>query len=397
MPGRIVIDGVVREFFFHRPFGWRFWLRAALEKGRGGLPLVVMFPEGYVSDRRGGRRPEDPEHFLLRWPLSEAWELDPNTVFTPRPAGDPLEDPPGALRYWDDQFFVLAVYPVGWRGLPKTDLNDVPLVGYPQRRTGAWNPGGFTPNEQPQRDVVAVHRILELMEHDLVQQYQLGPITTAFDADRKFLFGRGDGGMMALRLAHEDPSGTWAAIWVTGASMGGKASGLLGEEEVRNDPAAGTPPNRFALSLFAHHGGDDIDVPPTASEDDAPPDFARSVGRTEELVEAGVPAIDAPRYATRYLVLEELLAAYRRLNDLDRAPGLLEPARGVYFWPPAPQLNATRTRWGGPPVSVTHYHDPDMDHFNYYDHAAYFTPRDIWAFFKAHPRTRLPQPVVRQP
>jgi hypothetical protein len=66
------------------------------------------------------------------------------------------------------------------------------------------------------------------MEHDLVQQYQLGPITTAFDADRKFLFGRGDGGMMALRLAHEDPNGTWAAIWVTGASMGGKASGLDG-------------------------------------------------------------------------------------------------------------------------------------------------------------------------
>jgi hypothetical protein len=151
VPGRIVIDGVVREFFFHRPFGWRFWLRAALEKGRGGLPLVVMFPEGYVSDRRGGRRPEDPEHFLLRWPLSEAWELDPNTVFTPRPAGDPLEDPPGALRYWDDQFFVLAVYPVGWRGLPKTDeQRRAPRRTPPPRAAPApGTPAGSPPTSSP--------------------------------------------------------------------------------------------------------------------------------------------------------------------------------------------------------------------------------------------------------
>jgi hypothetical protein len=35
-----------------------------------------------------------------------------------------------------------------------------------------------------------------------------------------------------------------------------------------------------------------------------------------------------------------------------------------------------------------------MDHFNYYDLPPYFTPREIWEFFKAHPRTRLPQPIV---
>jgi poly(3-hydroxybutyrate) depolymerase len=384
VPGRIVIDGVVREFFFHRPIGWRFWLRAALEKGRGGLPLVVMFPEGYVSDRRGGRRPEDPEHFLLRWPLSEAWELDPNTVFTPRPAGDPLEDPPGALRYWDDQFFVLAVYPAGWRGLPKSDLNDVPLVGYPQRRTGAWNPGGFTPNEQPQRDVVAVRRILELMEHDLVQQYQLGPITTAFDLDRKYLFGRGDGGMMALRLAHEDPNGTWAAIWVTGASMGGKASGLDAEELVRNDPSSSYPVGS-GISLFAHHGRGDIDVPPFPDSLDLDR-TGLSVGRRDELHEAGILLETAARYATRYLPLDDLLEAYRTVNRLDgsprtsREPGVAGPRA------------ATRRQWGRPPLSVVHYDDPDMDHFDYYDLTTpYFTPRQIWEFFKKHPRTGVRQ------
>jgi poly(3-hydroxybutyrate) depolymerase len=390
MPGRIVIDGVVREFFFHRPFGWRFWLRTALEKGRGGLPLVVMFPEGYVSDRRGGRRPEDPEQFILRWPLAQAWELDPNTVFTPRPPGDPLEDPPGVERYWDDQFFVLAVYPAGWRGLPKTDEHDVVPTdpGFPLlRRTGGWNPGGFTPNEQPQRDVRAVHRILELMERDLVQQYQLTPTTTAFDLDRKYLFGRGDGGMMALRLAHEDPNGTWAAIWVTGASMGGKASGLFGEEVVRNVPAPSWPVG-YGLSLFAHHGGRDLDVPLAASRQTGPEDLdgtLLSVGRRDELVEAGMLVDKAAEYATHYLPLEELLEAYRIVNRLDRSlrnsrePGVAGPT------------TATRRQWGRPPLSVVHYDDPDMDHFDYYDRATpYFTPRQIWEFFKKHPRTPLP-------
>jgi hypothetical protein len=56
---------------------------------------------------------------------------------------------------------------------------------------------------------------------------------------------------------------------------------------------------------------------------------------------------------------------------------------------PAPQPPAGSG--AGRPLSVVHYDDPDMDHFDYYDRATpYFTPRQIWEFFKKHPRTPLP-------
>ena len=106
MPGRLVMNGVQREFMFHKPAGWRYWLRRRWDNPAGpqGLPLLVAYPEGYVTDRLGGRRPEDPEHFQLRWPFANLWE--PESPFVPRP-----DDLPGATHHLDDQFFILRPPP----------------------------------------------------------------------------------------------------------------------------------------------------------------------------------------------------------------------------------------------------------------------------------------------
>ena len=131
MPGRLVMNGVQREFMFHKPAGWRYWLKRRWDNPAGpqGLPLLVAYPEGYVTDRLGGRRPEDPEHFQLRWPFANLWE--PESPFVPRP-----DDLPGATHHLDDQFFILVPFPYGWFDLPKTDRNDavsVPSGGAPQK------------------------------------------------------------------------------------------------------------------------------------------------------------------------------------------------------------------------------------------------------------------------
>lgn len=378
MPGRLVMNGVQREFMFHKPAGWRYWLKRRWDNPAGpqGLPLLVAYPEGYVTDRLGGRRPEDPEHFQLRWPFANLWE--PESPFVPRP-----DDLPGATHHLDDQFFILVPFPYGWFDLPKTDRNDavVSTQNYPTRRAGAWNPGGptpFTPNEDPQDDVAFVNLVMRLMDQEL--SIQAGrPEVSVFDPDRRFLFGRGDGGMMALRQIHEDPPDTWAAAWIQSGAIGGRQDMRGVWPVVRNSPDPLGVATR-GTSLVAHHGVADLDVPAAGDVGD----IVLSEGRVLELVEAGMLEYDARNFASGYTSLATMIHDFRSLNRLLGAAAEGEKVLGVGG------TIIQQTRWGAPPLSVIRYLDPGMDHWNFYNEVRpSVTPADIWAFFKAHPRTRL--------
>jgi hypothetical protein len=89
-------------------------------------------------------------------------------------------------------------------------------------------------------------------------------------------------------------------------------------------------------------------------------------------------------WSTGYLSLATMIRDFRSLNRLLNAPPENEKVAGVGG------TIIQQTRWGAPPLSVIRYLDPGMDHWNFYaNDPPSVTPADIWAFFKAHPRTRL--------
>ena len=46
MPYTLVHQGVIRDFDFYAPPGWQHWVGKAWERGRIGLPLVVVVHAG---------------------------------------------------------------------------------------------------------------------------------------------------------------------------------------------------------------------------------------------------------------------------------------------------------------------------------------------------------------
>jgi poly(3-hydroxybutyrate) depolymerase len=344
MPYQLVQDGLVREFRLFVPIGWPYWVeRAFTEDGRNGLPLVIAM--------HGGG--QDPDTLSDDWPF--------HTLINPTDNAN-----------WEDRFFVL--YPHGFAATTWVDLprghGYVPLRG--------WNTGFAGENLPEQNDVSfirnAIAAVEELLQAELAR---VGIGHAPIDTDRRFLFGYSQGGMMTYKLAHGMPD-YFAALWVMSAAYGGRAhEGLT--HTITNDPQGSS-----SLSLFAHHGEDDVVVPPGPRDD--PAGRALSTSSRALYVATGLAAVDADAYAGSFRHLDAAVAEFKLYNDC-------EPT--AYSSTTEADLGGTNTsekdvfrRTGNPAnPEVIVYRDPTMGHTGFIGNMhQYFDHGDVWEFFKSHPR-----------
>lgn len=342
MPFQLIQDGLLREFRFYAPAAWQYWVkRAADEDGRNGLPLVIAL--------HGGG--QDPEAF------SEDWSF--HTLINPTSSTN-----------WEDRFFVL--YPHGFGTLT---VANQPLRG--------WN-SGFSGGGLPAQDDVkflrsAVAAIENLLRAELEQA---GMRYCPIDADRRFLFGYSNGGMMAYKLAHDVPD-TFAALWVMSAAYGGRSHEGL-NATVTNDPQGSS-----SVSLFAHHGEADVVIPPGPRND--------PTGREPNSIEHGVYTAVGLQASEADIVV----GSVRNLAAAVDSYILYNNCEPNWFAESATELDInggntsrkyTFRQDGNPPnPEVIVYRDPVMAHTGFTAPAAprYFDAADVWDFFKAHPRVTL--------
>lgn len=344
---QLLHDGVLREFELFAPTGWPYWLQQAhAQDGREGLPLVVAL--------HGGG--ETPQTFGAHWPFFRL--LDPTCA-------DHL---PG----WEDKFYVL--YPFGSSSSPRTACAPPGAAdGEPLR---GWNTG-FSGDIMPARDdvsfvVAAIGAAETMLQAELDR---LGIVLPAVDEDRRFAFGYSMGGMMAYRLAHEVPD-LLAALWVMAGTIGGRAHDGL------TDLVVNAPTGR-GVSLFVHHGGSDIVVPPGGGIGGSP-DPILSVASLARY--AALPAADAAAYATSVLPVEEAVRIVVEHDGLPSTPVLTVLAASLGPLPASSHRIYTAGALGdNPTVSV--YRDPSMAHTGFATSSnRYFLPADVWDFFRRHPR-----------
>ena len=342
MPYQLAHDGVVREFELFTPIGWEYWVeRAFAEDGRNGLPLVIAL-------HGGGQMPAT---FAEQWPFP-LLNYDPNSA------------------NWEDRFFVL--YPYGFASTPRLD-------GEPAR---GWNTGFSGLYTEGRDDVgflrTAVAAVEEMLRSALARA---GIRRDPIDRDRRFLFGYSMGGMMAYRMVHEVPD-VFAALWVVSSAIGGRANEGL-TRTVTNDPRGTT-----SVSLFAHHGDNDLIVPPGPVGD--------PTGRAQSLVSVllhsatGVPAADAAIHADSVRHLEAAVVGYISHNDCEPAPFSTSSTEPDLAGGTTSERRVFRQASGSSNPEVVVYRDPAMDHEGFTSSAnRYFRPADVWDFFKAHPRVGL--------
>jgi poly(3-hydroxybutyrate) depolymerase len=361
MPFQVVHDGVVREFALFAPVGWQTWWRQQWESNGRGLPLVVAL--------HGGG--QDPAVFATQWPFPPIW----------------LDDDP------ENKFFLL--YPFGFA------LADD--AGGPVR---SWNTG--MTSESDRDDVGFIQAAIAAADDFLRKQvvseglFSYVP-ASAFDQDRKYLFGYSAGGMMAYRLVSEMENGSWAAMWVMESSFGGTPHAGFTQQfpVVEHAPPIGP----FAISLFAHHGGADDLVPAggfTQRSGTNPSLFAERAlsgkmkpdeGDNNDPVRAGrLQDADANDLAPAFRTLAGAFHAFKEANFLTgqeafrNGPDIHGGFTSVLqSSPPTPLLQLNQVN----PV-VARYLDPLLEHTGYWEEAGnlhYFTAPVVWSFFKAHPRT----------
>lgn len=350
IPGTFVFDGVVREYLLRAPPGWQQALAEALAAGRAGLPLLVALHGGRIGfslDLTGDL--DDPEQFQA--------EFDFSALGRPAAPGDP--------RSWQDQCFVLYPYALGSFDRYRESAEDTRLPPY---RWGAWNPG-WSPNDSPVDDDRFVLALIEHLDRKLSRQYrpEVGdPVTSVFDPLRRFLFGRSNGAMMALRLVATAP-GFWAAAFVLSGAIGGSPNGLdpTAGPAVFNDPDPWpfAIPTGAGVSLFAVHGGADEHVPP-----------GRHVNphRSQLVSDLQPPVPDPEAFAPRYAPIADLIDAYRQLAGLTGSPTVVERPGESKRW--------TWRRANG--VEVVEHRELRKGHFDAYPR---FDARFVWDWLRDHP------------
>ncbi len=352
IPGTFVFEGVVREYVLRAPIGWQEALNATLanDPNRLGLPLLVAFHGGRVGfDPSLVGDLDDPEQFQRDWRFPRVWEPDA-----------------GQDRRWEDQCFVLYPYALGAFDLPRAS----PLEVMAPRRWGAWNPG-WSPNDTPVGDDRFVNALIEHLSATLLTRYRperrgAPELTTVFDPDRRFLFGRGNGGMMALRMVATSPQDTWAAAFVLSAAIGGSPDllGLQPQPLIFNDPDDGVTTTARGVSLFAVHGELDTHVPPGRHGDPVHPELASDLSP---------PGLNPATFTPQYSPMSDLIHAYRRYAGIGREATLTSPPGQGRRW--------TSRRSNG--VEVVEHRDPLKGHFDDYPR---FDARFVWDWFREHPR-----------
>jgi poly(3-hydroxybutyrate) depolymerase len=343
MSGNIIVNGLNREFAFFEPVGWeRAVERLVNQENYAGLPLVIALHAGAA----------DPATFAANWPFYQL-----------------VRDPGANLA---DLFFVVYPYAYAYGG-------DTPSTPAPR----CWNfeySAHFWPNIN---DVAFIVALEEMLEAWLLARLEASGIeaTTAFDPDRKYLFGISAGGMMAQRLQHERSS-KYAAIWVQSASFGGRTHM---DEDLAEDVLH--PPYGVAgISLFHHHGLEDVNVVPGDDQDDDV--VMQSVVSTNTFITyGGLNQTNADRYARGDFSVETELDDYRDYNGTEFLSTLTSQ-------PSVEGNDSTHYKWRidcetENPI-VEYYADPDMNHSNFQTmETPYFDETDVWAWFKAHPRVIL--------
>jgi hypothetical protein len=206
-----------------------------------------------------------------------------------------------------------------------------------------------------------------------------------FDPDRRFLFGYSNGAMLAHRLVSQ-MTDHWAALWAMSGTCGGKANiGVSTDADgVVNLPREG----RYAVSLFAHHGDQDITVPPG---DWGADDFDYQTPQLPDkgylmYALAGFPtALD---YRPGYLPLAQASRGYRTCNNLEGQ----SPFRDRVGLGGASTAKSKSWPDGENPddhnPTVVIYRDYQMCHTNFTkdESKRYFFEKDVWRFFNRHHR-----------
>ncbi len=358
IPGTFVFEGMVREYVLRVPPGWQQALTEArnADPNRLGLPLLVAFHGGRIGF--GLSVPgdlDDPAQFQRDWDFPSVWAPQP-----------------GQERRFEDQCFVLYPY-----GLGATDVYQAAPRGskLPPRRWGAWNPGQvFTPNDTPTDDPRFVLALIAHLDARLLARYRAErggapDLASVFDPERRFLFGRSNGGMMALRMVARSPIDTWAAVFVISAAIGGSPNAEGYPPPLTfNDPDDGATPTARGVSLFAVHGELDTHVPPGRHGNPTHPEL------TSDLAP---PVMDAVYFTPSYAPLSDLIHAYRRFAGIGREATLTRiPPGDVRRW--------TSRRPNG--VEVVEYRDATRGHF---DDFSPIDARFVWEFLRDHPRPEV--------
>jgi len=339
MAFQLIQDDVVREFRLYAPIGWPYWVaKAAAEGGRNGLPLVVAL--------HGGG--QDPEQFSDDWPF--------HTLINPTSSTN-----------WEDRFFVL--YP---HGFATTMLADQPLRG--------WNTGFAGESIPVPNDVAFISKAVRTVENLLQRELQeIGLNKAPIDVDRRFLFGYSMGGMMAYKLAHELPD-QFAALWVMSSAIGGRAHD--GRTPTVTNDAQGT----HKLSLFAHHGDQDVVVPPGPGLD---PTGTQINSIAHALYQAaGMPTTNADDYVGSVRNLNAAIEIYKLHNDCEPTAFSSSTTEADIGGGTGSQQYVFRQAGGAPNPEVIVYRDPVLEHTGLTATGAprYFDQADVWEFFKSHPR-----------
>jgi len=451
MPYTLIYDGVMREFDFYAPPGWQYWVGEAWKQGRRGLPLIValhgggedplvfqedwFFPRVWDLGLDSAGNPSDPvspgdkrcleNQFFVLFPYGQGWMtkslfdrafglIEPPTIpkLPPIPELPTIPElPPNLLNFQN------------WLNLLANSLNllhgaDLRPLYHDTRTVRAFDPGfagsgplvddvGFI---KAARDAMNDRLKWELgkaadgLPGDFPWEYMAAKLPTGevvtttvssidlFDPNRRFLFGYSNGAMLAHRLVSQMPD-HWAALWAMSGTCGGKPNFGVSTDNDRvvNLPADGL----YAVSLFAHHGDQDITVPPgdwgADDFDYQTPQFPDKGYLTYAI--AGFPgALD---YLPGYLPLTQASRGYRAYNNREgESPFRHRVGLGgastaeSKSWPDGENPDASNP-------TVVIYRDSQMDHTNFTQNVdkRYFFEKDVWRFFNRHHRVfRPPSP-----
>lgn len=207
-----------------------------------------------------------------------------------------------------------------------------------------------------------------------------------FDPIRIHLFGYSQGGMLAHRLAHEDPN-RYASMWVQSASIGGQAHDG-GASNIYGPPVVFPPTTIYSMSYFHHHGQLDESVVPGGGESDPPNASLESQADFDG--PGGLSTAQALKYRrTDYPAMRAVSEYYYHngagystvhTNQPDRNGGTAS-THTIWSPPGGPNSNPT----------VHYYLDPTMDHTNFTNASSnrYFQATNVWSWFESHWRVSL--------
>jgi len=178
-----------------------------------------------------------------------------------------------------------------------------------------------------------------------------------------------------------ESSTQFAALWAQSASFGGQAhDGGNGDDF--GPPVSFPPVQTSAMSYFHHHGALDTNVVPGGGPNGAP---NRGAASQQAYEDNGLLLPQAQRYARTDLPALAAIQAYRDHNG----------ANALTTNPNQPSINGSNTstvqQWrralGVDNPIVEYYSDPNMAHIGFANSPnRYFSVRDVWDWFKAHPR-----------